>query len=923
MLGLRHTRLYESLANRKYSHVMRFSVVIPLEFHRGIAEKCIASWAQSQTFSRGDFEIVIAAPEGHNPTELKRIAGLLSEYDVLLSIAAHHDMGLIAEGAKKARGEFLVFTESHVWAEGDFLEQADQVLREFPAWCGFSGRSIPITHNLLSEIEAEMYSRDISFNLQNHQWLKVLDQCFVISARDYHAVGGVEPEYGHFAEWLLAARLHRAGLIVGYDARPAIRHYYIGDLQDLEEFTLDFAQGQMLFARRSAEDRCGDLFDEVPQWVGRNERDPDVSSAMLRVLVCDFRGRVASLDFRGLARWPWSECAFWLSRRFSPSWIKTTLLKLRLSFTRVLTRRFLAKQNREASRKYFLRLMGLCVEFAREAFLASHCCKPAQFSSPVKNHSEWRAGRWEKLAATGLHGLERLETLNFRWSRPSAMLQLPYVPSPALVSIKWAFPPTQSVRFYVDGKLVRASRIRCPDALRTEISLPSGGAAKSLSWICLATSGANDERKLGLAVARVCVRPTTSKNISDREPAAEETIYFLHVPKCAGTTARILLVNSAPAGDCLAASAPEFYYKSQLRQSPLIHGGYSIAAGHFGWDLPAALNRRKWRICTLLRQPLSRLFSRHGYLIQTGALPATSNFGDWVEREIRLEDLSIPYFVPGSGNEEAKGLEIVGNLAAAMYDSAVINLRSCEAVGIQERMDASIDLFSWRFGFLPPLVVPRNNPRIHRPEAECSDLPEMQLLRTHLSSEFEFCDLASRIFGSQKREMEECLSSGADLTHGVRSALRRLYFQRAADNLPSRTPDRFAWTPEDVFVGSGLHQHEHHGGTWLRWTDGAAQTLFYAHLPVSHDCSVALRLHPATPAIHVRGCSVIINGTKVALSVGTAEDGYTLSGRVAPCPPPAECSPFSEIVIDSPAAFFAGDFRKLGVAITGLSLARA
>jgi hypothetical protein len=107
-------------------------------------------------------------------------------------------------------------------------------LRQHPEWSGFSFRSVPITHNLLSEIEAQMYGSDIERNMADHPWLKVLDQCLVVTRDGYRDAGGIEPEFGHFAEWLFAARLHRAGKTIGYHAGPAIHHYYVGDLRDLE-----------------------------------------------------------------------------------------------------------------------------------------------------------------------------------------------------------------------------------------------------------------------------------------------------------------------------------------------------------------------------------------------------------------------------------------------------------------------------------------------------------------------------------------------------------------------------------------------------------------------------------------------------------------------------------------------------------------
>ena len=63
------------------SSALRFSVIIPLEFHRGQAVRCVRGWAEGQLFPREQFEIVIAAPVGHPTAELDEIRGLLGPQD--------------------------------------------------------------------------------------------------------------------------------------------------------------------------------------------------------------------------------------------------------------------------------------------------------------------------------------------------------------------------------------------------------------------------------------------------------------------------------------------------------------------------------------------------------------------------------------------------------------------------------------------------------------------------------------------------------------------------------------------------------------------------------------------------------------------------------------------------------------------------
>lgn len=910
---------------------MRFSVIIPLEFHRGVAERCVASWTSGQTFERREFEVIVVAQEGHDDEELGRIGALLGQQDRLLIIGGgnDHDMKLAARAAEVARGDYLVFTEAHCLADGGFLQQSDSVLRDNPQWCGFSGRSVPDTHNLLSEIEAEMYEHDISRNLRTHPWLKVLDQCFVVSSRDYRSVGGIEPEYGHFAEWLLAARLYRAGLVVGYAPGASIRHYYVGDLGELEEFTMDFSKGEMLFACRSSTDPCGDLFAEVPEWYERHAKDPKVSGAMLVVLLKDIcsqaRSGSLSRSLQRLASWPWGELVFWLRQRCVSAQLTKWGLSVRVGKKRRAVAENLSNARRERAKAEFLEWVDLCAKLARvSSKFPEQDSAGTSFSTEVCNHSEWRAGRWEKLAVAGFFPLERLANKSFRWSRPSAVVQLPRLAGPVCVTIEWAVPRAHEIRFYASGKRVPEECLSHVGDRHTRISLPEGWGARNLSWVSPRLRAKNDSRALGVAVVGVVSRPGQPVDVSEQAGKESESIYFLHVPKCAGTTLRMIFFNSVPASGSLAAFKPEFYYRHQLRSNPEIHAPYKMAAGHFGWDLPSMVERR-WRIATMLRHPVSRLVSTHRYLLQTARIPSDIGLGEWFERHLALGDLAASHFVSTDERSEAKGAKALGPLAEAMFSRAVVNLKKCECVGIYEQMEASVDELAWRFGLLPPGRLPTHNPTLVGNSAAVTDPSFNKAVQKYLGSELEFYEVATQLFESRKREIADSLRGEARDSirqHGMRGHLRRRFFARQAISIGNRLPGKFEWTPEDVFWGAGLHQHEQHGGVCLRWTGAARETVFYGLLPLSGECCMSLHAHPATPEKHLRATKVRVNGAEVSLAAESDGGGVFLRGKFTPESPPSESSPFSEVSIAYPTVRYPGDFRDLGIALTRILVTR-
>jgi len=213
------------------------------------------------------------APEGFAAAELDALRALLSSRDRLFLLPGRHDMALCAEGAKVATGDVLFFTEAHCWPEPDVLIQSAQALAEHPEWAGFSCRSVPITRNRLSVVEAEMYEADIEYGMTNHPWRKILDQCFVVRRAEYFEAGGFDAAFGHFAEWLLAARFYERRFGIGYWPAARIHHHYIGRVRVWKEFLEDFVSGQFAFVSRHGSDSVARLFDPVYEWEERSRWD--------------------------------------------------------------------------------------------------------------------------------------------------------------------------------------------------------------------------------------------------------------------------------------------------------------------------------------------------------------------------------------------------------------------------------------------------------------------------------------------------------------------------------------------------------------------------------------------------------------------------------------------------------------------------
>src|SRR5687767_10516442 len=173
---------------------LRFSIIIPLEFHRGQVEACLRQWVQEQTYARDQYEIIaVGCRYSLDQEALSFFKSLLGPHDRLLLHDEPHDMALCVHGAQQAKGEVLFFTESHCLPRSNILSVADEMLLTHPQWAGFSCRSLRITHNALSVVEADLYEADIRFGMEEHPWRKILDQCFVVRIKNYHSAGEFRP----------------------------------------------------------------------------------------------------------------------------------------------------------------------------------------------------------------------------------------------------------------------------------------------------------------------------------------------------------------------------------------------------------------------------------------------------------------------------------------------------------------------------------------------------------------------------------------------------------------------------------------------------------------------------------------------------------------------------------------------------------
>jgi hypothetical protein len=465
----------------------RFSIVIPLEFHRGQIEACLQRWVRGQSFPRERYEVIAAGCRASlDSAALAVIRAELGANDRLLLYDEPHDVTLSALAALQAAGEALFFSESHVLPAPDVLSLAERRLQAHPEWAGFSCRSLRIAHNAQSAVEADMYEADIRYGMEVHPWRKILDQCFVVRADRYHAAGGFRRELGHFAEWHLAARMHQLGDYIGYAPEIEVRHYYVGHTRELIEFAADFARGELIYFSEFVDDPCREYFQPPAEWQLRDRWRSDLAC---RAGALAWRAHRARMLQPRHVRW----LLGWIVRGHLGLW--PALLR---AFARFQAAWWVVQSTahlpvpRPWLRAALLQLNGATVSLERLRFIRGWLGK--------------RAGRvpaWPEqdprvVAAAGYYPAEERAGRHFRWSEPVAMIELELEAGKYDFRLEW-LPDVDGADLTI---YVNETPVACVihDASAVGQFVVSRAGRVRFAWTCAPHRIADHPRLLGLPV---------------------------------------------------------------------------------------------------------------------------------------------------------------------------------------------------------------------------------------------------------------------------------------------------------------------------------------------------------------------------------------------------------------------------------------
>ena len=256
-----------------------------------------------------------------------------------------------------------------------------------------------------------------------------------------------------------------------------------------------------------------------------------------------------------------------------------------------------------------------------------------------------------------------------------------------------------------------------------------------------------------------------------------DVLFFLHIPKTAGTT----LINALLAYFPQEAVCPYFLMNDLLRASPEELSRYQFVAGHHFYAIHQRL-RRKPVCITLIRNPVNWVVSYYMHIVRhpdhhDHSLTRSKSLLEFVE-DPKAQEVIRNYqtrFIAASPdlNKIAEDIRMIeprnkqaeisvlqqmdwGVTRETMLAIAKKRLEEFAFVGIVERLESAWLVLSYLFGWEPPESVETLNTAPNRPDVDGAVLGA---LHDYMQDDIQLYNYACRLYETQLSETLGALSA--------------------------------------------------------------------------------------------------------------------------------------------------------------------
>ncbi len=238
---------------------------------------------------------------------------------------------------------------------------------------------------------------------------------------------------------------------------------------------------------------------------------------------------------------------------------------------------------------------------------------------------------------------------------------------------------------------------------------------------------------------------------------SDQTLFFLHIPKCAGTTFTEEIIKRRYSPDELII----FYGHGTQELIKLLQNmsleeqeRIKCIAGHYAYGIHKYYSARSATYITLLRNPVERVISHWFYVLRRK--------DHYLHQVIAEKNLSLKQYM-----EEKISIELnngqtrilagigwgakFGECSQQMLAQAKKNLDTFEVVGISKKFDAFLKLIKRKFAWEIPLFKSRNIAPNHLKE-KALDQETIATIKQYNTLDVELYQYACEIFHQQLKE---------------------------------------------------------------------------------------------------------------------------------------------------------------------------
>lgn len=412
-----------------------------------------------------------------------------------------------------------------------------------------------------------------------------------------------------------------------------------------------------------------------------------------------------------------------------------------------------------------------------------------------------------------------------------------------------------------------------------------------------------------------------------RDFNARQSLYFLHIPKAAGTSIRVLLEDRYPDGQIC-----HHYYPGELRTAPATElQQYQLYRGHLGATLYPLLDKPV-NTFAWMREPLDLLLSNYAFRIQEHLIPKTMSFSEWLE--IIESDPVCKFLTMGLRLPE-------GNSPLSLFHGAVSVLQRCFLIGLVERHEDSVNLLCHHLGLYPPEVTAALNRTQSRPRVSDFTREIHDKVEKIVGTDRALYEWAAPLFQQRLEEMEKELGPEIAARFGpgehptterVRAILRERFFQKQ-EAVP--LCEEIDYTFDQPLIGEGWYERQSQGPNipfgCTRWIAGdTCRAVIYLPIQQRRACRLRFGISEVYTPDALAGLRLAVNGVNIPLEPSSQRHPSLSSRHILQGVVPAEAlqraSHLAQVTFTTNAYLspidrdpFTRDPRKFTVALNGIT----